>query len=57
MIWVLVLHMLTGDVSVPIIFPTSEACQEIAAGTVRLLLEKGHMFGQPAFTCVREQEA
>lgn len=55
MIWLLILHMLSGDIIVPssiVSFQSEERCTFIAIITVQQLMEEGRQFDDPPFTCV-----
>ena len=49
--WLLVLHMLNGDVPIPLDLPSETRCKEAAVIAVLMLVEKGFEFRTPTFSC------
>src|SRR6185295_1863741 len=53
--WIIVLHLVSGDVILPEIYRDGMACEEAASVAVVTLVKKGKDFNTPTYSCKQSQ--
>lgn len=51
MMWVIVLHLLSGDVTLEPRYWTEAECEKMAVASVLMLHEMGKVFAIPTYSC------